>query len=321
MITAVASIGALTRAGSLPLPPLDVHQLVTRWECQPLPLVSLLAVAGLYLWGVQRLSKRGDRWPMGRTFAFVGAIAVAAYAVLGGVAAYDGVLFSAHMAQHMLLAMVVPVLLALGAPITLALRTLPTRPRAVLLTMLQSRVARALSSPLVGLGLFVATPFAFYFTGIYPYTLDHTWAHYLAHVHLVTVGCIFFWPLLGIDPLPHRPPHWARVLVLFLSLPFHAFFGLAIMSATSVIAAGHYARVARTWGSSAINDQYTGGGLIWATGDILGGFIFLTVLIQWSRADEREAKRVDRQLDREDAALDAYNARLAALAAEDAAGR
>lgn len=305
------------RGGSLPPPPLNVHELVTRWELRTLPLIGLVAIAGLYLWGVNRLGARGDRWPMGRTFAFTGGVAVAAYAVLGGVAAYDGVLFSAHMAQHMLLAMVVPILFALGAPITLALRTLPTRPRAVLLSMLQSRVARLLSSPVVGLGLFVATPFAFYFTGIYPYTLDHTWAHYLAHAHLVAVGCIFFWPLLGIDPLPHRPPHWARVLILFVSLPFHAFLGLVLLTGNIVLAGAHYARVMRTWGASSLADQHTGGGLIWATGDILGGFIFLTVLMQWSRADDREAKRVDRQLDREDAALEAYNARLAALAAED----
>ena len=263
------------------------------------------------------MGARGDHWPIGRTFAFIGGVAVSAYAVLGGVAAYDGVLFSAHMAQHMLLAMVVPVLLALGAPVTLALRTLPSSARSALLSVLQSRLARVLSLPLVGLGLFAATPFAFYFSGIYAYTLEHTWAHYAAHVHLLVVGCIFFWPLLGIDPLPHRPPHWARVFLLFLSLPFHGFLGLALMSDTKVIAAAHYAALHRTWGGSSLNDQYTGGGLIWATGDILGGFLFLTVLIQWSRADDREAKRVDRQLDREDEALEAYNRRLAALAEGD----
>lgn len=312
------ALGALLgRGGPVPPPPLDVYQLITRWTFEPLPIVGIVVVAGLYLWGVQRLGARGDHWPMGRTFAFIGGVAVAAYAVVGGVAAYDGILFSAHMAQHMLLAMVVPVLLALGAPITLALRTVPSRPRGVLLALLQSLVGRILSSPAVGLALFAGTPFAFYFSGIYPYTLEHTWAHYLAHVHLVAVGCIFFWPLLGIDPLPHRPPHWARVFVLFLSLPFHAFLGLALMSDTTVIAGEHYARLMTSWTGSALNDQHTGGGLIWATGDILGGFLFLTVLIQWSRADEREAKRVDRQLDREDAALEAYNARLAALAAED----
>lgn len=322
-------------------PPLDLRQLVTAWGFEPVPIVALLLVGGLYFMGITTLRERGDEWPAGRALGFFAGLAVAAYAILGGIGRYDQVLFSAHMAQHMLLAMVVPVLLALGAPITLALRTLPARPRGWLLAVLQSKLGAVLVSPALGFALMAATPFALYFSGLYQFTLEHSWAHYLIHAHFVAVGCLFFWPLLGIDPLPHRPPHWARVLVLFLMLPFHAFLGIALMTGDTAIAASYYASVGRTWGASVLSDQHTGGGLMWAAGDILGGFLFLTVLIQWSRADEREARRTDRKLDRaeaialrevglepeqkvsraqrqadEDAALEAYNARLAQLADE-----
>jgi putative copper resistance protein D len=175
-----------------------------------------------------------------------------------------------------------------------------------------------------------------YFSPIYAYTLQHPWAHDLAHLHFLLVGCIFFWPLLGIDPLPHRPPHWMRVVLLFLMLPFHAFLGLALMSDSTPIAAAQYAAVGRTWGASALSDQYTGGGLIWGAGDLVSGFLFFIVLMQWSKADEREARRLDRAMDgaealaarralREQAdareadevdALAVYNARLAKLAEE-----
>lgn len=303
--------------GNVP-PPLDVHQLLTRWSFIPIPDVALIAVAGLYFMGVVTLRERGDRWSWGRTSAFFGGLLVGAYAITGGLAAYDDVLFSAHMAQHMLLTMVAPPLLALGAPITLALRALPVRPRGWLNAVLQSGFGRVIANPGIGFALMAVSPFALYFSGLYPYTLEHPWAHDLAHLHFLTVGCIFFWPLLGIDPLPHRPPHWGRVLLLFLMLPFHAFLGLALMSGNTAIAAAEYTALGRTWGASPLSDQHTGGGIIWGTGDLLGAFLFLIVLVQWSRADDREARRTDRALDRDDNALEAYNARLAALAAEEA---
>src|SRR2546421_12598232 len=121
------------------------------------------------------------------------------------------------MVQHMVLSMVAPIFLALGAPVTLALRTLPRGPRRVLLAVVHSRVAGVLAFPLVAFGLFVATPFALYFTGLYRLTLANQFLHELIHLHFVAVGCLFFWPLLGVDPLPGRWPYPGRALLMFLS--------------------------------------------------------------------------------------------------------
>src|SRR3954453_4189856 len=102
----------------------------------------------------------------------------------------------------MILSMLVPLALALGAPVTLALRTLPGRPRRWLLAVLHSRVVRVLSFPPVAFALFVLSPWALYFTGWYDASLHSDFLHELMHLHLVVVGCLFLWPLVGIDPVP-----------------------------------------------------------------------------------------------------------------------
>jgi putative membrane protein len=281
------------------LPPFDVGQLVLQTRVDPLLAVGLVLAAGFYLWAVRELRSRGDRWPAGRTVAWLaGGLGTIAVATMSGLGAYDETLFSVHMVQHMILSMVAPIFLALGAPVTLALRTLPGRARKLLLGVLHSRVARVLSFPLLGWVLFVGSPFALYFSGWYPATLDHTWLHQALHLHFLAVGCLFFWPLIGLDPLPGRVPHPLRFLLVFAALPIHAILGLTIMNTRVVIAAEHYASLGLDW-SDPLSDQKVGGGLLWASGDLVGLLMLAAVMVQWSRASEREAVRTDRRLDRE----------------------
>lgn len=265
------------------------------------PLLGLLLAAGCYVLGVRQLSARGIAWPIGRTIAFLGGgIGILAVALLSGLAAYDDTLFGAHMIQHMLLQMVAPVFLALGAPLTLALRTLPRRERGWLLAVLHSRVARVLTFPLIPWVLFVGSAFALYFSPVYGASLDSRLIHELVHVHFLAVGCLFFWPMVGIDPVPGRVSHPFRMLLLFATLPFHAFLGIAIMSVTptgqGLIAADHYVPLRGLHG--AIFQQQVAGGALWSSGDLVGLLFIGVVLTQWMRASEREAVREDRRLDR-----------------------
>jgi putative copper resistance protein D len=254
---------------------------------------------------VRRLTARGDAWPVGRTLSFlVGGLGTIAVATVSGLAAYDTSLFAAHMVQHMLLSMVAPVFLALGAPITLALRTLPRGPRGVVLSVVHSRVARVLSFPLIPWAFYVASPFALYFSGWYEATLDDRLLHELLHLHFLAVGALFFWPLLGIDPVPGRGSHPFRILLISSTLPFHAFLGVSIMSVEpdgrGLLAGDHYLPLHGL--EQSVFQQSLGGGLLWASGDIIG-LLFLGVLVtQWMRNSEREAQREDRRLDRQDAA-------------------
>ncbi|MCW2778257.1 MAG: hypothetical protein JWN17_1982 [Frankiales bacterium] len=283
------------------LPPLGPLSLLTQTHLEVAPALGILLAGGLYLWGVSRLHARGDAWPVGRTVAFVGlGLGTVFVALLSGLAAYDDTLFAAHMVQHMLLSMVASVFLALGAPVTLALRTLPQRPRRALLSLLHSRPVAVLSFPLVGWLLFVTSPFALYFSGWYPATLEHPWLHELLHVHFLAVGSLFFWPLLGIDPVPGRVSHPMRRLLAASTLPFHAFLGVAIMSVESdgrgLVAPQHYLGIQSL--AEAVYQQQLGGGLLWASGDLVGLLFTFTMLAQWMRASEREAAREDRRLDR-----------------------
>jgi putative copper resistance protein D len=268
----------------------------------------LLVAAGLYGYGVWKLRTRGDHWSGWRTFSFIApGLGIIAYAAMGGPGYYDDTVFSVHMVQHMLLMMVAPIFLALGAPVTLALRTLPKAGRSVLLSALHSRVARVLTFPLVGWALYVASPFALYFTGWYRATLEHTWLHELMHVHFVIVGCLFFWPMVGIDPIPGRIAHPLRFLVVLTTLPFHAILGLAIYSSDTLIAGDYYPSLHLAW-LNPLDDQRVAGGLLWSSGEAVGLVMLLVIGVQWMRASEREAIREDRRLDR----LEAEAARAAA---------
>lgn len=283
------------------LPPLTLGSFLSSWELAWLPILGVVVVGGLYLYAVRRLRHRGDRWPVGRTICFVGlGLGTFLLVTTSALAVYDTTLFWVHMVQHMVLAMVTPVFLALGAPITLALRTLPTGGRRQLLRVLHSRVAKVLTFPVVAGVIFVATPFALYFTGWYEATLRNPVLHELNHVHFVLVGCLWFWPLLSLDPMPNRVPYPMRLIAVFATMPFHAFLGVAIMSSTTLIAADWYLSLDRHWGPDPLADQHLGGGLLWASGDLVALLVLGALFVQWARASEREAVREDRRLDRLD---------------------
>jgi len=286
----------------LDLPRFTLGRVFTDWSMDPFLFVATVWVAGLYLLGVAVLRRRGDRWPLGRTLSFVGVgMGAFFFATSSGLATYDTTLLSVHMVQHMTLSMIVPLALALGAPVTLALRTLPARPRRWLLVALHSRVAKVLSFPPLAFALYALSPWALYFSGWYDASLSSTFVHEMMHVHLVTVGALFFWPLMGVDPVPGRVEYPFRMLLVFLTLPFHAFLGVTIMDQDSLIGGSHYEALRDgpmgSWLPSVADDQHLAGGILWAAGDLVGLVFFAVLFTQWVRSSMAEAKREDRRLD------------------------
>ncbi len=304
---------------SLPdLPRFTLSSVFTQWGVDPFLFVFTVWVAGLYLLGVWTLRRRGDHWPVGRTVAFV-VLGMGSFyvATSSGLAAYDTTLLSVHMVQHMVLSMVVPLCLALGAPVTLALRSLPPRPRGWLLVVLHSRVAKVLSFPPLTLLLYVVSPWALYYSGWYAASLHSSYVHEMMHVHLVTVGALFFWPLMGVDPIPGRVSYPFRVLLVVLTLPFHAFLGISVMSADSLIGGDWYPSLhdgpMASWLPDPVDDQHLAGGILWGSGDLIGLVFFGVLFAQWVRSSMKEAAREDRR-------LDLLEAREAARARQAAAG-
>ncbi len=284
------------------------------WTVDPVLFLVLAASAAAYLAGVRTLTRRGDSWSVARTAGWLGGLGIVAIATMSGLGTYDTTLFSVHMVQHLLLNMVAPLPLALAAPVTLALRTLPPRGRAALLAVLHSRVAKVLTSPFVVLPLFVGSMYALYLTSLYGDSLRHAWLHDLVHLHFLVTGFLFAAVVIGVDPIPGRPSHVGRIFTLLAAIPFHAFLGVALLSGSTVLGDGWYESHPRTWGASPLSDQHTGAGVMWAAGELINLVLLLAAVAQWMSADEREAKRKDRQADRDDdAALEAYNTYLAGL--------
>lgn len=279
-------------------------------------VLLLVLAAAAYLYGTHRLHARGDRWPVRRTLLFcAGGLGSIAAVTASGVEAYDTTLLSVHMVQHMVLAMVAPIFLALGAPVTLALRTLPARPRRALLAVLHSGPVKVLTFPLVAFGLFVVNPFALYFTDLYRLTLANGLVHEWLHVHFVVTGCLFFWPLVGHDPLPGRWPYPARALLMVLSVPFHTVLGLTVMQSNYLIGGDWYPSLGLAW-ADPFADQRLAGGILWAAGELVSVAMLGVLVVQWMRASEREAQRIDRALDRAEARGD-----VGAAGVADPAGR
>ncbi len=305
--------------------PPTLGRLLFDWRFDLVFGTAAIALAVFYLVGVRRLRRRGDAWPVGRTLGWLAGCAVLLIATSSGIGRYGPAMFSVHMGEHMLLAMLVPILLVLGAPVTLALRALPPAgrtgppgPREWLLAGVHSPAARWLTHPLVTLPLFVGSYYALYFSGLFPAALPEHGAHLLMNLHFVLTGLLFFWPLIGVDPAPRRLPPVARLGVMLVSVPFHAFFGVALMSYSTVIGGDFYRALALPWVPDLLEDQRLGGGLAWASGELPLLLVVVVLLIQWSRHDERSARRDDRRADQDgDADLQAYNTMLRRLATEN----
>lgn len=283
------------------LPPFRFASVFTEWGMDPLLFIGTTWVAGLYLYAVWKLRDRGDHWPIGRTLAFVvGGMGSFLLATQSGIGAYDTTLLSVHMVQHMILSMVVPLFMALGAPITLMLRTLPRTPRRWLLVALQSRLAKVLSFAPLTFALYVASPWALYFTDWYEASLRSTYVHEVMHIHLVAVGALFFWPLMGVDPVPGRMNYPFRLMTIFLTLPFHAFLGITIMDQERLLGGDWYPSLHQhmAWLPDPLDDQHVAGGILWSSGDAIGLLFFGVLFVQWVRQSMQEARREDRRLDR-----------------------
>jgi len=260
--------------------------LLVDWSFSPLPLVVVAVLAAAYVTGVRRLAAKGRRWAPARTVSFLAGCAVVTVAVESGLATYDDSSFSVHVVQHLLLSMLGPVLLALGAPVTLALQAGSRRTQRGLLRVLHCPPAKVVTHPLVAWVLFGGSMFALYFSGLYGLTLRNAYVHDLMHVHFLVVGMLFFWPIVGLDPSVWRLHHGFRLLYVFVALPFHAFLGIALLSAQEPLFAGH-----------TLSDQRTGAGILWAVGDLLGLAAAVIVFAQWMAHDKRESAREDRYID------------------------
>ena len=265
-------------------------------------VIGLLVLAvALYIKGVVILTRRGDKWPIGRTISFALGISAIDFATSGGLGVYAHFAFSWHMVAHMVLGMIAPIGIVLGAPITLALRTLPQSRdgqelgvRGLLIKALHSRYARVLTNPVVALAIFDGSLFALYFTSLFGGMMQSHQGHLFMSIHFILTGILFFHVIVGVDPNPRKVPHIIRIVILFAAMSIHAFFSVALMSASTLIDGGYFESLQRPWSLDLLADQRTGGAIGWAMGEIPILIALVATFIQWMRDDSHEAKRIDR---------------------------
>ncbi len=298
-------------------------RLLTFWRFDVFIGIAAIVLAGGYLFAVVRLRGRGDPWPVGRVLAWLAGCAAIVAATCSGVRSYGSAMFSVHMVEHMTLNMFAPVLLVLGAPVTLALRTLPSAkpgqppgPREWITRLIHSSITTFLSHPVTAFVLFVGSLYAVYFTPLFDTLVRYHWGHEFMAVHFLITGYLFYWGIIGVDPGPRRLPFIGRLALLFAVMPFHAFFGIAMMTMTTTVGGNFYRSLALPWVPNINDDQHLGGAIAWGSSEVPLVMVVIALGIQWARQDRRSAVRADRHADAGygDDQMDAYNNMLRELA-------
>lgn len=276
--------------------PLTPARWLTAWSPNaPAVALAVLAVAA-YVLAVRRVRARGGHWDRASTCWFtgvgVGSLLLVTCSFLG---TYSRVLFWPLAVQDVLLMTLVPVGLTLGRPVALWRLVRPTLGRVV--SRPRRALGRLLGFPLTGSVLAVTLLILVYTTGWDQARLEHPALLELTRLALLTAGCGFLFPLLGIDEGTGRTSYPVRALITFLDGLLDALPGLAVLGTGHVIAAGYYTHVARSWGPSAARAQQIGGTAMIALSELVGLPALLVLLFAWVRSDARQASDVDAVLD------------------------
>ncbi|MGF2950677.1 cytochrome c oxidase assembly protein [Microbacterium sp.] len=304
-------------------PPTPLN-LITQWRPNLL-FVSISAAAVItYLIGVHVLRRRGDLWPVGRTVAWLGGWSVVVIVTSSGLGKYSAPDFGVHMIVHMSLNMLAPGLLVLGGVVTLALRVSRSRrdePAGLhdwLRWVLNWPLLRFLYNPLLVFIGFVGSYYALYLTPLFGEYMRFHWAHQLMNLHFLIIGYLYYSLVVGIDRPPRPLPHIGKLGYVLAAMPFHAFFGIVLMTSSVIVAENFYLYFDMPWADLPAQ-QYLGGGVAWAGGEIPLLLVVIALSVQWGRQDAREARRTDRHLDiRRDDEFEVYNEMLQRLAEREA---
>ena len=295
-------MGTVLASGYHGPPKLTVIRALTEWTFDPWMLALIVVLGVAYLAGVARVRRAGSPWPAARPIWFCGVgLGFLVIATMSWVGAYQAILFYARAVQTVLLVLLVPLFLALGRPITLAITALP-RARARIEAVIGSFPARVLTFPAITTLTLVGVPFMMYFTSWYTAVFHSGTVRELTYLVLMAPGFAFFWTLLRVDPVPKQYPYVVSMWITGAEVIGDAFFGIAVIADQNLLGASYYHALAWPWGPSLATDQVIGGGVLWILGDLVGLPFLAAQLMQLMHEDESDAARIDAELDAEQAA-------------------
>jgi cytochrome c oxidase assembly factor CtaG len=278
-------------------PALQNSSYATQWTLNPLVLAVVVIGAVLYLFGTRRIKARGGQWQRSRTALFLTGLGLLAFVSMSFLGAYERVLFWPRAVQNTLLIMVVPMLLALGAPLALLMENCSDRSREQINRVLHSRPARILAFPATVSIVFMSTPFLVYLTPWFQAAMESSIQNEVLRFTLVAVGYYYYWMRLRVDPVPHEYPHLVSVWITFAEAVTDGALGIILMWGSYTVALDYYTALGRPWGMTFHQDQLIGGGAIWVIGDLAGLPFIGALWRRMFREDRQEAAVVDTLLD------------------------
>jgi putative membrane protein len=262
---------------------------VSGWALDPLPALSLAAVAVAYGAG----ARRAAGWPAARTASFLAGMALLFAALQSGLHADGERSLAAHMVQHLVLTMVVPPLLVLGRPLALLVRGGPRAARRPAAGLLRSRAARALARPGVALAIFAAVLVATHVPAFYDAALRTPALHDLEHVLYLGASLVFWQVVLAPEPQPRAVSPLLRILLLLAAMVPMAAVGVALLVPDAAV----YATYAHALGADALADQRRGGSIMWLWGTLLLAVAVLTAGWWGVEREERRAAALEAALE------------------------
>lgn len=280
--------------------PPTLARLLLDWRPDLVLGVAALVLAGCYLAEVRRLARRGESWPLYRTAAWLSGCAIILVATSSGIGRYSMAMFSVHLGAHLLLSVLAPPLLVLGAPLTLGLRAItpaaagaPPGPREWLVAFTHSWVVRMATHPGMALGMYAASFFLMYSTGLYDALAPSHWAHLVMNAHSLLMGYPYYWLIIGVDPIPHRLPHLGKIALLLAAIPIQASAGLFLLTSSTVIGGDYYRSLALPFVPDLLGDQHTGGLIAWTLGEIPIAVVLIALLAQSRIGTAERSGKVD----------------------------
>jgi putative membrane protein len=272
-----------------------LHNATTKWEFSPFAVLILVAAIIAALWYVRAewsLSARGRSWSAKRTISFMAGLVAIVIALQSPVASFTMDYFQAHVIQHLLLMVIGPPLLAMGAPMTLALQTSSRTGKIRLLGALNSRPFKAITHPIPVWFLYYFSMFAFFLTFALNFAMTHMWVMDLVNLGFLLASTLFWWPIVGVDTIPHwKMSHGVRMANLVIGVPLESFLALALLSASRPAASMY-----------SLSSTHSGAAILWIGAELFTFLALIPVFLQWVKLEERKGARYDAQLDAELAA-------------------
>lgn len=271
----------------------DLHAMLTAWLVTPFALAVLIACVAAGIWYLRAdwaLAKRGRRWNPVRTVSFLGGLVAVDIALQSPIAALTGSYFEAHVIQHLLLMVMAPVLLALGAPMTLILQTTSRRTKSRWLRALHSWPFAVLTHPLAVWVFYYVAMLAFFLTPAIAVAMEHMWLMDLFNLGFLGGAALFWWPMVGLDPIPHwRMNYPIRLANILVGVPLESFLAIALLGLRRPIAPMY-----------SLSSTHTGAGLLWGLTELTTAVAAIPIYFQWMASEDRKAAREDARLDAEE---------------------